>query len=517
MANQSSGPSGPGSGSRSGRRAPTIDLSAEEVKRAGETEAAADSGADAARPSETEPASEPQPAGGDEPAAKDTQPQHSDRQEAKPEAVMPSAFATGAAAGGGAAGQRAGRGRGAAAAGLLLAALAGGLIVLAGLVMLDRAGVLPIVDGTEETAALRGQVATLEDELAAARQAAELEGEDLQAQIADLNQRVAALAEAAPAEPGAAGLDPAVAEEVAELRAALGELRDELGAASAASALEQVGERLAQLEGLPERVEGLAGRVQALQAAPGAGVAEAVETEIAGLADRLAAIEETTSQLGQRLEGAATAEALENVRAELTAELQDTGAQLETARGDADARLSDLSQQILLAQAAVAAQALADAVAAGRPFSAELQAVRALGIEEADLAQLAPHAETGLPSRTELRRQFSGIAEGMRQAEAPAPSDAGPLERLMHSARNIVEVRPAGPQPGESAGAVASRIEAALAASDLARALEEWQDLPEDAQAASQDWAEEARAVLAGETLARRLRSEALARLAAGD
>jgi hypothetical protein len=516
VANQSSGPSGPGNGSRRGRRAPTIDLSAEEVKRTGEAEAAEDAGDDAARPSETEPAGERQP-GSDEPAAKETQPQHSERQEAKPEPIMPSAFATGAAARGGASGARPARGRGAVAAGLLLAALAGGLVVLAGLVVLGRAGILPIADGREETAALRGQIASLEDELSAARQAAELEGEDLQAQIADLNQRVAALTEAAPAEPAAPQADPAQAEEMAELRAGLEELRDELGAASAAAALEEVGERLEQLEGLPERVEALAGRVQALQAAPGEGVAEAVETEIAGLADRLAEIESAVSQLGQRMEGAASAEALETVRAELTAQLQDTGAQLETARGDADARLSDLSQQIVLAQAAVAAQALADAVAAGRPFPAELQAVRAVGIEEAELAQLAPHAETGLPSRTELRRQFSGIAEGIRQAEAPAPSDAGPLERLMHSARNIVEVRPAGPQPGESAGAVASRIEAALAAGDLARALEEWQDLPEDARAASQDWAEEARAVLAGETLARRLRSEALARLAAGD
>jgi hypothetical protein len=519
VANQSSGASGQGGGARRGRRPPTIDLAAEEVKRA-------DAERSAERPSENP--SEKSPEAG--PAEDATMAGEQDKRKRRPtpeaEPVIPSAFAAPA---GTARDERPARSRGAFAAGLLAASLAGGLIVLAGLLALDRAGLLPLGDRAAETAALRGQVAALEEELAAARQAAELGGEDLQAQLADLNARVAALAEAAPADAAPAEPPPTdqpLAEEVAELQAALAGLRDELGAPSVPAALEEVGERLERLEVLPERLTALSERLDALQSAPRQDVGDGVGTEVAGLTDRMEALDERLAELAGRLEAAASAEDIEAVQARLTTGLEEAAAQLrsglqesesrlQSGQEEAAAQLSALAQQMGHVQAAVAAEALADALAAGRPFAAELEAVGAFGIDEEALSALRPYAESGLPGRAELRRRFGEAAERLRQAEAPPPSDTGALERLWQSARNVVEVRPAGPQQGESATAVASRIEAALAAGDLARALEEWQDLPPEAQEGTRDWAEAARAVLAGEALAARLRQEALAGLTA--
>ena len=521
MSDKSSGASGPRSRSRRGRRAPTIDLSAEEVRRGGAAEEPAAGEEEAAASEETAAGAGQDAARAEEAAARRGDPAARERPEARetePEPVMPSAFA--APPRGDAAAQPSAVGRGALAAGLLAAALAGGLIVLAGLVLLDRAGLLPFAEPPEETAALRQQVSTLEEDLAAARQAAELEREDLQTQLADINERFAALADAAPAAPAApdSGLD----QEVARLQAALAELREQVGGAAPPAALEDVDARLQQVEDLAGRFAGLAEQVEALQGAPGDGAA--------GIEPRLDDIRAQVSQLRaavDELRGAVPREeivALQDNVADLGGRIDALQGQLAGAASaeqlrEIAARLDEVGRQAARAAAlapAVAAEALADALASGRPFAAELQAIHAAGVDGPDLSQLAPHAEAGLPSRAELRRQFNEIAREIREMAAPPPSDAGPLERIWQSARDIVEVRPAGPQPGASAGAVASRIEAALAAGDLAGALEEWQELPGDAQAASQEWAEEARAVLAGERLAARLRNEAMARLAEG-
>ncbi|HEX2256469.1 MAG TPA: hypothetical protein VHG92_07180 [Afifellaceae bacterium] len=432
---------------------------------------------------------------------------------------MPSAFA-GAPRGGAAVelGSASSVGRGALAAGLLAAALAGGLIALAGLVLLDRVGMLPVGGAPEETAAVRGQVAALEQELEADRQAAELDRENLQTQLADLNERFAQLAERAPADTTRpeTGLD----EEVARLQAALAELREQVGGATPPAALEDVDARLQQVEELAARVGGLAEQVEALQGAPGAATAASeqdLDNALGEVSQLRAAVDELRGA-DPRQEIAALQSDVQGLQSGLSA-LQDQLAATASAEqfGDLEALLADVSRQAARAEAlapAIAAEALSDALSAGRPFSDELQAMQALGVEDPELSQLEPYAEAGLPSRAQLRRRFSDTAQQISDMEAPPPSDAGPLERLLQSARNVVEVRPAGPQQGASAGAVASRIEAALATGDLARALEEWQDLPPDAQAASQDWADQAGAVLAGEALAARLRREALARLA---
>jgi hypothetical protein len=163
-------------------------------------------------------------------------------------------------------------------------------------------------------------------------------------------------------------------------------------------------------------------------------------------------------------------------------------------------------------QPAIAAGALAEALRGGAPFSAELDALAALGVGEADIAALRPHATAGLPTHQALQSGFDAAIADV-PLEQPVPANAGTVERLLESARGLVEVRRAGPTTGDQPAAVVTRVRAALAAGDLETALAEWRGLPENARTATAAWAERAEARLAAERLVAKLRGEALARL----
>jgi hypothetical protein len=95
----------------------------------------------------------------------------------------------------------------------------------------------------------------------------------------------------------------------------------------------------------------------------------------------------------------------------------------------------------------------------------------------------------------------------------PAAEGTGALDRLIESARGLVEVRPARPIAGADPGAVVTRIRGALFAGDLKAALAEWATLPEDIRTATSTWAEIAEARVAADDLVAQLRAEALSRL----
>jgi hypothetical protein len=163
---------------------------------------------------------------------------------------------------------------------------------------------------------------------------------------------------------------------------------------------------------------------------------------------------------------------------------------------------------------AIAANALASALETGAPFRAELDALRGLGLDQATLASLEPHAEKGLPTKAQLQSSFEdAIAKvDLRQ---PIAENAGAVSRLLRSARGLVEVRAAGPAKGTEPAAIAARIRAALQAGDLKTALGEWQALADPAKASTADWARVAQARQDADELAARLRTEALSRVAA--
>ena len=152
------------------------------------------------------------------------------------------------------------------------------------------------------------------------------------------------------------------------------------------------------------------------------------------------------------------------------------------------------------------------ALDAGRSFESELAALKALGADAQAIDALAPHAETGLPTIAALRAEFDQAMDQVALA-TPIPENTGTINRLLESARGLVEVRPAHPTEGNNPGAIVARIRGALAAGNLKAAFAEWNALPDTIKAPTSDWAKAVEARAAADDLVAQVRAAALSGL----
>ena len=90
----------------------------------------------------------------------------------------------------------------------------------------------------------------------------------------------------------------------------------------------------------------------------------------------------------------------------------------------------------------------------------------------------------------------------MIAAASPPPQNAGFFERLLTSAESLVSVRPIGAVEGPGVPETVARMEVALQAGDLAKAIAEFDTLLEPAKAAGAAFADKIRARLTVEQLA---------------
>lgn len=144
---------------------------------------------------------------------------------------------------------------------------------------------------------------------------------------------------------------------------------------------------------------------------------------------------------------------------------------------------------------------LKQAVDAGRPFAAELEAARSLlGPRAAPLEPFAATAQTGFPPLAALADRLSAAGtaaiDGLTPAPEAPPADASLVTRFLASAQGLVKLRPAdGPDP-ESLRGILGRAAAAVRAGDMDTALATLKQLPAPVQ--------EKLAAVAGEIDARR-------------
>ncbi len=170
------------------------------------------------------------------------------------------------------------------------------------------------------------------------------------------------------------------------------------------------------------------------------------------------------------------------------------------------------------AAALVAANALKTAIDRGGSFKAELDTYAALAPHDATLAGLRPFAAKGVPTIADLNAWFGPVADRIVATENKLPPDAGIWDQLVASAKGLVNIRPvAGNVAGTGVGPATARMEAALHAGDLDRALAEWDRLPADAKAVSQDFASQMKARRDADALVQRLVSDSLKPKAAAD
>lgn len=306
------------------------------------------------------------------------------------------------------------------------------------------------------------------------------------------------------------------------LRADMERLQSELAAVQTggdAGAAEAVGNLQSRIDQFAADLDSLRQAVEAGGAGENAGLA-ALDTKIADLEARIA-------QLGQNSAGEPVDLAPVNERiAALEAQLQ-AGSQ---ASGDAAARVAQIEQTLsglnatiaelarkLEAQGdqpkialSIAASALKAAIDRGQPFAAELETLAAISPNLPQLDALRAHAEAGVATRDDLVAQMDEAANAMIAADRPVDENAGYLDQLWNSAASLVTVRPVGTVEGEGVPETAARMEAALKQGDLAKALAEYETLPEDAKAAGADFAARVRARLDVETLADQAIAEAM-------
>ncbi|RUY80736.1 COG4223 family protein, partial [Mesorhizobium sp. M7A.F.Ca.CA.003.01.2.1] len=269
------------------------------------------------------------------------------------------------------------------------------------------------------------------------------------------------------------------------------------------------GDAAAKMVGLSSGLEQVKADVAALKSAVekgGAGDAAGVTA----LGDKVAQIETAVAALGKA--GSAAPVDL----GPLTEKLAGLDAQVKSA-GEAataqDGRLKALEQSVSQLSGkveaaagqpkialAIAASALKAALERGGPFSAELETLAAISPDAPQLAALRPYAEKGVPTRAEIASQADAAANAMVTAATPVDENAGFVQSLLSSAQSLVKVRPIGAVEGAGAPETVARMEAAVNQGDYAKALSEYETLPEAAKAAGADFAGKLKARIEVET-----------------
>lgn len=351
----------------------------------------------------------------------------------------------------------------------LIAGLAGGIIALVLVIVLQGLSLLPVpgraqaLRAAEQAEAVSQSVSALERRLTALEAMAEgLPSARADAKAA--SDRLDALETAARSFAPAAGLE-ALSADIASLRAAVS------GVPAGAS---------------PDELALLAERVSRMEVAIASGAA-------GSSADAEAAIQSLTGQIGS------TSSAMQALRDRLEA-AEEKLAGLEEARAGAGGDA---------AMRAVAVTALRRAASGPAPFLTELDMAASLGMAGDAVGALRPYAERGVKTASSLSAEFPAVADAILAAARAPAADAGIVDRLLNGLGSLVTVRPAGPIPGSDPQAVVSRMVAAARANDLRTILTERAALPEIAQAASAAWAGEAQDRVAVDDLVEQVASAA--------
>jgi hypothetical protein len=143
---------------------------------------------------------------------------------------------------------------------------------------------------------------------------------------------------------------------------------------------------------------------------------------------------------------------------------------------------------------AIAASGLKAAIDRGGPFMTELETYATVAPASADIDTLRSLAATGVPSRQDLLNGFDSAANAMLVASQTPDPDAGILQRLSDSAKNLVKARPVGDIAGDTPEALVARMEIAIGRGDFDAALSEATKLPPAAHEAGKSYLDQVKA-----------------------
>ena len=216
--------------------------------------------------------------------------------------------------------------------------------------------------------------------------------------------------------------------------------------------------------------------------------------------DELNALEASLQSITAALEEERAAAAslrgqLREQQSSYEARLSDQAANFETRLAEMQARIEEASSPAIDANTASASLVLVELsnkADAGMAFESELGVLAQYIRAAPELERLSVYAESGVATAEELRRDFRVAArDGLNAALSNSP------EGFMGRISATFGLRPATPQPGDSASAVISRMEAAVRSSDFALALREREALNEAGRTATSQWAEQTQRYIA--------------------
>jgi hypothetical protein len=154
----------------------------------------------------------------------------------------------------------------------------------------------------------------------------------------------------------------------------------------------------------------------------------------------------------------------------------------ETARVDAEAEPAAKpaadAQELAAFETMALSQLLAEALNHGRPFAAELGALKERGADPGLLAALAPYADHGAPTGAALLAEFAPIARSLEAQAAPAPASDSVSDGLLRILGKLVRVKGAGAPAAASVEGRIVEIEVALAHDEVSAAAEAFSSLP---------------------------------------
>jgi DNA-binding ferritin-like protein len=276
-----------------------------------------------------------------------------------------------------------------------------------------------------------------------------------------------------------------VEQAVAEARNLVKAAEAPASTAAAAESLKVLSERLAELEGGGGQVGALAARIEEIEkaktdagqgTAPAAGPDPKVTAALDAMAERLKRLEQETDGKAADFDGAA-------------------------------------ARAIVLATAQ-----LRDAVREGTPFTADLEALKALAAGRPAITQilqtLTPHADLGVSTLAVLRTRFATLAGPIVNAAGAAEGDGWFAEAAARLASLVTIRRVGNTAPDDSIDALVSRVDALLSAGDLRSAVEALMLLKGKPAEVVAPWLRSAEARLAAEKAVANLHVHALSLIA---
>ena len=404
--------------------------------------------------------------------------------------------------------------------GKLVAGFIGAVLALGGVWYMQDQGLLPSPGQTASTQngdldALRGEIATLRDTVtnAPAPQA----GLD-EAGVTDLiNDRLAALPDSTPDPDAAAAADGRIAAMESELETLRGQLtaaQEQLAEMQNALSSGEGGET-AGLAALTARLNDLAARVETPSAGQTDGgvspeVTEALDARITGVDEAVTTLGEQVNSLQSTVAALPADSVTPTQLNEALSGLQETITAIETGQTELNATVENQAASVAAlserlengadrrAAVALSAAALQARLLDGQSFASQLQTLRSASGEAEMLSELNEYAQSGVPTIADLQTRFAAVSDEIIAASEPVQEDAeqGTFARLLSGARSIVKVRPLNGAEQSGVAAQVQAIRSALASGEVAKALDEWNGLPDAGKAVSQDWQQAAQARL---------------------